>query len=64
MGVFVPTKEHQQKLMRAWADEAAGLLDDPKGTNPEYERGLVELIMRVSSVCREEVEAAIWPPNV
>ena len=27
--------------------EAKDLLDDPPGTNPEYERGLCELIARV-----------------
>ena len=28
-------------------EEAKGLLDDPPGTNPEYERGMCELIARV-----------------
>lgn len=41
---------------RTWTDnevialmkeEAKGLLDDPPGTNPEYERALCELIARV-----------------
>lgn len=41
---------------RTWKDseivnlmktEAKGLLDDPPGTNPEYERALCELIARV-----------------
>lgn len=30
-------------------EEARGLLDDPPGTNPEYERGMCELIARVMS---------------
>jgi len=36
------------ELIKLMEKEARGLLDDPPGTNPEYERGMCELITRVA----------------
>ena len=35
-------------LIKLMEKEARGLLDDPPGTNPEYERGMCEVIARVA----------------
>ena len=39
---------------------ARSLVDDPPGTNPEYERALVELVVLVNEVGRDEAELALF----
>lgn len=40
-------------------DRARSLLDDPLGTNPEYERALVEILMDTLGFTRSEAEAVL-----
>lgn len=40
-------KDARETIIDVLKKEAKDLLDDPPGTNPEYERGMCELISRV-----------------